>query len=36
MFDSMELDEAVADIFDSGVKDDTLALLYNAKKKILK
>ena len=30
----MELDEAVADIFDSGVKDDTLALLYNAKKNI--
>ena len=34
MFDSMELDEAVADIFDSGVKDDTLALLYNANKNI--
>ena len=34
MFDSMELDEAVADIFDSGVKVDTLALLYNANKNI--
>ena len=34
MFDSMDLDEAVADIFDSGVKDESLALLYNANKNI--
>ena len=30
MFDSMDLEESVGDLFDSGVKDDTLALLYNA------
>ena len=30
MFDSMDLEESVGDMFDSGVKDDTLALLYNA------
>ena len=34
MFDSMELDEAVADIFNHGVNDDSLALLYNANKNI--
>ena len=30
MFDSMNLQEAVSDLFDSGVKDNTLALLYEA------
>ena len=34
MFDSMELDEAVSDLFDSGIKDDTLALLYDANRNI--
>ena len=30
MFDSMELEEAVSDVFDSGLKDNSLALLYDA------
>ena len=34
MFDSMNLQEAVSDLFDSGVKDNTLALLYEANKNI--
>ena len=34
MFDSMDLDEAVSDIFTSGMKDDSLALLYDANKNI--
>ena len=34
MFDSMNLQEAVSDLFDSGVKDNTLALIYEANKNI--
>ena len=34
MFDSMSLQEAVSDLYDSGVKDDTLTLLYEANKNI--
>ena len=34
MFDSMELEEAISDIFDSGVRDDSLAPLYDANKNI--
>ena len=30
MFDSMDLEESISDLYDSGIKDDTLALLYNA------
>ena len=29
----MDLAEAVSDLFDKGMKDDTLALLYDANKK---
>ena len=32
MFDSMDLEESISDLYDSGIKDDTLALLYNANK----
>ena len=30
----MDLEEAVSDLFDSGVKDNTLALLYDANRDI--
>ena len=30
MFDSMDLKESISDLFDSGMNDDTLALVYNA------
>ena len=34
MFDSINLEEAISDIYDTGVDDDNLALLYNANKNI--
>ena len=34
MFDSMSLEEAVSDLFDSGITDNTLSLLYEANKNI--
>ena len=34
MFDSMSLEEAMNDLYDVGVQDDTLALLYEANKSI--
>ena len=34
MFDSMDLKESVSDMYDSGMKDDTLALLYEANKNV--
>ena len=34
MFDSMDLDEALSDLFDSWIQDDTLALLYDANRHI--
>ena len=34
MFDSMDLDEAISDLYDSGVTDDTLVLLYDANRNI--
>ena len=34
MFDAMHLQEAISDLYDSGMKDDTLALLYDANKNI--
>ena len=34
MFDSMNLREALSDIYDAGMDDDTLALLHNANKEI--
>ena len=34
MFDSINLQEAISDIFDTGVDDDNLALLYNANQEI--
>ena len=34
MFDSMSLEESVSDLFDSGMNDDTLALIYDANKNI--
>ena len=34
MFDSINLQEAISDIFDTGVDDDNLVLLYNANKEI--
>ena len=34
MFDSMDLEESISDLFDTGIKDDTLALIYNANKNI--
>ena len=30
MFDSMNLEESISDLYDSGIKDDTLALIYKA------
>ena len=30
MFDSINLEEAISDIYDTGVDDDNLALLYKA------
>ena len=34
MFDSMDLEQAISDIYDAGVDDDTLALLYEANKEV--
>ena len=34
MFDSMDLEEAISDIFDAGVNDDTLALIHEGNKEI--
>ena len=34
MFDSMDLEEAISDLYDSGMKDNTLKLLYNSTKNI--
>ena len=34
MFDSMDLEEAVSDLYDSGMKDNTLKLLYNSNNNI--
>ena len=34
MFDAMNMEEAICDLFDIGVKDDTLGLLYNANKEV--
>ena len=34
MFDSINLEEAISDIYDYGLKDDNLALIYKANKKI--
>ena len=34
MYDSVDLDEAVSDLFDSGIQDYTLALLYDANQNI--
>ena len=30
MFDSMKLEEAISDLYDSGMTDDTLSLLYDS------
>ena len=30
MFDSIELQQSISDMFDAGVKDDNLALIYKA------
>ena len=34
MFDSMRLKEAISDLYDSGMQDDTLSLLYDSNKDI--
>ena len=34
MFDSVDLELALSDLYDVGVQDDTLALLYNANKEV--
>ena len=34
MFDSMDLEEAISDLYDSGMKDNTLALLYDANRNV--
>ena len=34
MFGSMDLDEAISDLYDSGMKDNSLTLLYNSNKNI--
>ena len=34
MFDAIGLEEALSDIFDAGVKDDNLSLIYDANKEI--
>ena len=34
MFDYMDLEQAVSDIYDAGVDDYTLALLYEANKEV--
>ena len=34
MFDAMSLEEATCDLFDVGIRDDNLCLLYNANKDI--
>jgi hypothetical protein len=33
MFDSINLEEAISDIYDYGLKDDNLALIYKANEK---
>ena len=34
MFDSIDLEQALSDIYDVGVNDDTFSLLYQANKQI--
>ena len=34
MFDSIDLEKAISDVYDAGVKDDNLALIYKANKEI--
>ena len=34
MFDSMVLKESISDLFDSGIQDDTLTLLYEANRNV--
>ena len=34
MFDGMKLSEALSDLFDSGIQDDTIHLLYEANKEV--
>ena len=34
MFDSIDLEEALSDIFDAGLNDDTLALIHEANKEV--
>ena len=34
MFDSIDLEQALSDIYDAGVNDDTLALLHEGNKEI--
>ena len=34
MFDSMVLKESISDLFDSGIQDDTLTLLYEANQNV--
>ena len=34
MFDSIELEQGISDIYDTGVRDDVLSLLYQAKEEI--
>ena len=35
MFDAVNLEQALSDIYDTGVKDDSLALIYEANKEIM-
>ena len=34
MFDAINLEEAINDVFDTGMRDDNLCLIYNANKEI--
>ena len=34
MFDSMDLKETISDLYNSGIKDDTLVLLYKANRHV--
>ena len=34
MFDGIRLGEALSDLFDSGIKDDTINLIYKANKEV--
>ena len=34
MFDSMDLKETISDLYNSGIKDDTLVLLYEANRHV--